>query len=65
VDLVEKTKKAEMVRRNTLVKWVRERSEVYELMSKTNSDPAYLEGFSYMLNKLCDDFNITPDEIQK
>lgn len=58
-------KKAEMVRRNKLVKWVRDRSETYEVLSKTKPDPMYMEGFSYMLNKLCEDFDITPDELQK
>lgn len=62
---MEKTKKAEMIRRNKLVKWVRDRAETYEVLSKTKPDPMYMEGFAYMLNKLCADFDITPDELQQ
>lgn len=57
-------KKPEMVRRSKLVKFVRAKSEVYEMMTKTKTDPQFMEGFAFMIEKLCEEFNITPDELQ-
>lgn len=58
-------KKAEMVRRNSLVKFVKERSEIYEMFSKTNADEKFKDGYAYLLEQICERFDITPDEIQR
>lgn len=57
--------KPEMIRRNRLVKWVRARSETYQMMMKTKPDPMYMEGMAYILNKLCDDFDIDSIDLQE
>lgn len=57
-------KKPEMIRRNKLVKWVRSRSEMYETMMRLKPEsPEYMEGMADLLNKLCEDFDITPEEL--
>jgi hypothetical protein len=58
-------KKAEMVRRSTLVKWIRRHDESYELLAESGANSDYLKGLSYALNRLCKDFNITRDELQR
>lgn len=64
-DALEVKTKPEMIRRNRLVKWVRARSEVYQMMMKTKPDPAFMEGMAYILNKLCDDFDIDGIDLQE
>lgn len=56
-------KKPEMVRRSKLVKWVRRQNEMFEVMYG-RSNPEYMEGMAYVLNKLCDDFGIDGLDLQ-
>lgn len=57
--------KPEMVRRQRLVKWVRLRAETFEMMMRTNPDPMFMEGMAYVINRLCEDFDIDGVEMQQ
>lgn len=57
-------KKAEMVRRSSLVAFVKQRAEVYEMMAGLEQDPQILKGYRMLLEQLTERFDITPEEYQ-
>jgi ribosomal protein L37AE/L43A len=57
-------KKPEMIRRAKLVKWVRAQHDAFDMMYGRTSQE-YLEGLAFVLNRLCDDFDIDGLDLQR
>lgn len=63
VNLSIEKKKAEMVRRAKVVKFVRLETKVYENLVDGGASESYLRAYSNLLDKMVIEFDITPDEI--
>ncbi|MDQ0116828.1 hypothetical protein [Paenibacillus harenae] len=59
------TKKAEMVRRSKVVKFVSLHSKLYEAMASQTEPNDYLKGYAKVLNDLIEEFAIEADEYSK